>query len=85
MNSDASAKGREGQHVEVVAVLATTSALDCARARLSASSSLPEDVMKGAMCAPEAAAGAAASGCSKLSVMLILFIKFLMQRLRVRR
>jgi hypothetical protein len=41
--------------------------------------------MKGAMCAPEAAAGAAASGCSKLSVMLILFIKFLMQRLRVRR
>ena len=69
--------------MDVVAVLATTSALDCARARHSASSSLPEDVMKGAMCAPEAAP--AASACSKLSVMLILFIEFLMQRLRVRR
>jgi hypothetical protein len=37
--------------------------------------------MKGAMCAPDAAA----SACSKLSVMLILFIKFLTRKLRVRR
>ncbi len=67
-------------YVDVVAVLATTSALDCARGRLSLSSPPEEEVMTGAMCAP-AARGTAVSGCSKVSVKLILFIKFLMKEL----
>ena len=67
-----------GLYVEVVAVLATTSALDCARERPSSS---PPEVMPGAIVA---AGKAAVSACSKLLVMLILFIEFLKQVPRMR-
>jgi hypothetical protein len=83
MNKITIARQHQGLYVEVVAVLATTSALECARVRLSPSL-LPPEVMEGTMCEPEAAEKAVASGCSKLLVMLILLIEFLRQGLHVR-
>jgi hypothetical protein len=73
----------QGMYVDVVAVLATTSALDCARRRPSLSSPPEEEVMTGAMCAPGATVSASSARSEALGE-LILFIEFLKKALRER-